>query len=47
MHMAPAVKQFQPSNDTQKRQSYPAFNHKGYQDRVPTGKFPASRKDRV
>lgn len=43
----PPVPRFAQANDTQKRQSYPAFTHKGYQDNIPTGKFPASRKERV
>jgi hypothetical protein len=44
--MRDAVKRFQPSNDTQSKQSYTAFDRSGYQDTIPTRKFPV-RRERV
>jgi hypothetical protein len=45
--MRTAVKQFVPANDTQVPQSYRSNDHSGYSDRIPSGKFPAGRKERV
>ena len=45
--MAPAVKRFQPSSNTQQKHSYPAFDRSGYRDKIPATKFPAARKERV
>jgi predicted RNA-binding Zn-ribbon protein involved in translation (DUF1610 family) len=42
--MRTAVKQFEPSNDTQQAQSYDAFNRSGYSDRIPSSKIPPSRE---
>jgi hypothetical protein len=39
LHMAPAVKQFTPSQDTQQPQSYPNHRHDGYSDRISNTKF--------
>jgi hypothetical protein len=33
--------------DTQPKQSHTAFDRSGYNDKIPTTKFPASKKERV
>ena len=45
--MRDAVKQFGYQKDTQQKQSYTAHDQSGYQDKIPTRKFSASRKERV
>jgi hypothetical protein len=45
--MRDAVKQFGYQNDTQPKQSYPAFTRSGYEGKIPDSKFPAATKERV